>query len=39
MDLIVRLFLCLGALFAVQPDATLKPVPVPARVRQPRLFR
>jgi hypothetical protein len=39
MDLIVRLFLRLGALFAPRPGVALKPVPVPARARAPRLPR
>lgn len=39
MDLIVRLFLRLGALFEVRPEAALKPVPVPVRIRPPHLSR
>ena len=35
MDLIVRLFLRLGALF--EPPVALQPVPVPVRNRYPRL--
>lgn len=33
MDLIVRLFLRLGALFEPRPETMLTPVPVPVRVR------
>lgn len=34
MDLIVRLFLRLGALF--EPGPALRPVPVPVRIHPPR---
>lgn len=33
MDLILRLFLRLGALLAPRPETLLKPVPVPVRRR------